>query len=70
MENIDSLVNNKVEEFYKNINDSKFDINPKVIGNINYGCRYCNYKDICFVKEEDKINLPQVDNIFGGDING
>ena len=52
-----NLVETKVSECYKNINDSIFDINPKVIGNVNLGCRYCKYKDICFVKEEDIVTI-------------
>ena len=57
LDNLDKLVSSKIEECYKNITNNCFDINPKVIGNINYGCRYCKYRDICFVKEEDKIYL-------------
>ena len=57
IEDLNKLVESKIEECYKNINSSCFDINPKVIGNINYGCRYCKYKDICFVKEEDIVTL-------------
>ena len=67
LKRLDKVVETKIEQCYKNILDNKYDINPKVIGNINYGCRYCKYKDICFVKEEDKVILsPEI----GGENNG
>ena len=42
---------------YENIRKGNFNINPKVIGNANIGCEYCNFKDVCFVKEEDKVEI-------------
>ena len=30
-----------------------YQINPKVINGKNVSCAYCEYKDICFRKEED-----------------
>ncbi len=69
-ENIDFLcdiVKDKINEASNNILDCKFDINPKVINKINKGCMYCKYKDICYMKNEDIVNLEEVSNIFGGD---
>ena len=45
----------------------KFDINPKVIKNINKGCMYCKYNDICYMRNEDIVNLKEVSNLFGGE---
>lgn len=69
LEMLNELVESKISECYKNINNSIFDINPVVIGKINYGCKNCKYKDICYVKEEDKVNLPPVTELFGGEVN-
>ena len=67
IENLNKLVVNNIEDCYKKIVNNCFDINPKIIGNINYGCRYCKYKDICYVREEDKIYLPQIKESIGGE---
>ena len=67
------LVDKKVEEARDNILDAKFNINPKWISgdNESIGCSYCNYKDICFMKNEDYVNLPKYSDLsfLGGDNN-
>ena len=65
---INDIVESKIKECSNNIINNRFDINPKVIGSTNYGCRYCKYKDICFVKEEDKVNLPPLSDSLGGEV--
>ena len=70
-EEIDKLsliVENNINESYKNILDAKFDINPKMINNENKGCSYCKYKDICYMRNEDIVNLESKSNIFGGEL--
>ena len=52
-----SICKQKIEEALKDILMAKFTINPKVIDNVNVGCEYCNFKDICYVKEDDKVYL-------------
>lgn len=52
---IDDIINitkEKIIETLNNILDSKFDINPKY-DKTNLGCEFCNYKDLCFMKEYD-----------------
>ena len=73
-ENNFELIINMVEDILdKSINDilnAKFDINPKVIDfKDNVGCQYCKFKDICFKKEKDNVNLQSDDNLefLGGD---
>ena len=64
-EELDNLVDTIDEIIDKNrddIIDAKFDINPKEFKGVNIGCEYCNYKDICFMKNEDVVCL-------GGDLN-
>lgn len=66
-----NLVDKKIEDAIKDILNTKFDINPKRIGQENIGCAFCKYKDICYMKEEDIINLKEYKDFsfLGGDIN-
>ncbi len=63
-------INKLIEITEKNINkafndilNAKFDINPKRIGKNNVGCKFCKYKDICYMKEEDIVNLEEYKNL-------
>ena len=58
----------KIEEVIDNIKNNKFDINPKVNGDKNIGCDFCKFRDICFVKKKDKVNI--IESEFGGEDNG
>ena len=43
-------------------------VNPKKIGMDNVGCEFCQFKDICFMKEEMIENLKEYKNMeFLGD---
>jgi len=66
-----TLVNNKIDEAITNILSAKFDINPKRVGLENIGCSFCKYKDICYMREEDIVNLKEYKDFsfLGGDIN-
>ncbi len=55
-----SLVDEKINEAIKAIENAEFSINPKVIDNKNIGCEFCKFKDICYKKEEDMNNLKSV----------
>ena len=57
IDNLNKLVDDKINNAIDNILEANFDINPKRIGNENIGCKYCEYKDICFVKEKNILNL-------------
>ena len=59
MEELIDLVENVMLDIYKNIRMGKFDINPKTIIGIDYSCKYCKFKDVCFVKEDDKVNIKK-----------
>lgn len=65
------LVNQKIDEATKNILKADFSINPKKIGQNLLGCEFCKFKDICYKKEEDIINLKEqkYQDFLGGDIN-
>lgn len=63
------VVDDKIDEAIADIKEAKFDINPKRIGKVNYGCEFCKFKDICFMKENDVVNLKEYKNLefLGGD---
>ena len=57
--NMDKLVDTKIKEAAISITNGNFKINPKRIGKENIGCSFCSYKDICFLKEEDIVDLEE-----------
>ncbi|MFI3252272.1 MAG: PD-(D/E)XK nuclease family protein [bacterium] len=61
------LVENLIENAFDNIEQLKFDINPKVIGNDNKSCTYCKYESICFLKHQDKVKLDKNNFLKKGD---
>lgn len=61
---LNKAVETKIKEASMDILDSKFDINPKEMNNEVIGCKFCKYKDICFVKPKDTVTLKEVKNIF------
>ena len=66
-EEIDTLykiVDIKIKEASNDIMNSKFNINPKEMNNEVIGCKYCKYKDICFMKQKDTVTLKEIKNIF------
>ncbi len=69
-DNIDylcDLVNDKINESSRKILNAEFDINPKMINKENKGCMYCKYIDICYMKNEDIVNLQSPSKLFGGE---
>ena len=65
-EKIDKLINivkNNIDDAFSNVLSANFDINPKRIGKNNVGCAFCKYKDICFMKEEDVVELEEHTNL-------
>ena len=63
------IVDKKIKETSQNILNANFDINPKKINDINKGCKYCRYSDICYRRNEDIVELKEVKDIFGGEDN-
>lgn len=63
---IDKLIEitkKNIDNAFDNILNAKFDINPKRVGKNNVGCEFCSYKDICYMKEEDIVNLDEYKNL-------
>ena len=71
VDNFVRLVDDRIDNGINDILNAKFDINPKRIGNINEGCSFCRFKDLCFMKEEDIVNLKEYKDLsfLGGDNN-
>ena len=65
-EEIDKLIEitkQNIDNAFDDILNAKFDINPKKIGKTNVGCEYCKFKDICFMKNEDIVELEEYKNL-------
>jgi len=61
-ENIDKIVNiieNKIKENAKDIEDANFTINPKKQKDDLIGCKFCKFNDICFRREEDVVKIKE-----------
>lgn len=49
--------------------NSNFEINPKVYAGKNIACEFCQYKDLCYMKEKNQKYLDKVEDLsfLGGD---
>lgn len=68
---INNMVNKNIDTAVDKILDVDFKINPKRIDTTLVGCEYCTFKDICYRKEEDIVNLEKIEysDFLGDDIN-
>lgn len=59
-----------IEEDISSILGCDFNIDPKQIGMDLVGCKYCKYKDICYMKNEDVVKLNEYSDLsfLGGDV--
>ena len=71
MDSIINIVDNNISNSINHILNGDFLINPKVTDKENLGCKYCNYKDICFRTSKDEVKIvPDKELSFlGGDNN-
>lgn len=51
------LTKKNIENAGDKIYNAEFNINPKELNNELIGCKFCKYKSICFMKNEDKVKL-------------
>ena len=66
--NLIKLSDDKIKECIDNVADANFPINPKNINGKNVSCEYCIYKDICFMNNQDIVDLELKDlNFLGGE---
>lgn len=63
---ISEIVEEKINNVIKNIEEGNFDINPKKI-NKEAACKYCKYKDLCYKEEDDIVEIKpkQLKEIVG-----
>ena len=66
---LSAIAEKKINEAVELISNAEFSIAPKKIDKINYGCKYCKYRDICFYKPDDIEELKPLtkEEVFGGD---
>ena len=57
MDEIVKKTEEKIDEVINNILEGDFTINPKIIDSDNVSCKYCEYKDICYMREKDKVYI-------------
>ena len=60
---IDEIVDKNINKAVNNILNGEFLINPKKIDKDNIGCEFCSYRDICYKKEEDTVELEKHQNL-------
>lgn len=67
-----ALVEERIRDAVKNIMDANFQIDPKSIGGDNKGCKYCKFKDVCYMKNENIKILKQKkkEDFLGGEEDG
>ena len=51
--NLLKAVTTSIDDSIDNILEADFEINPKVINGENVSCSFCEYRDICYRREED-----------------
>ena len=60
-DNINNSLTNfedKCKESYRLVKDNRFDVAPKTV----QSCRYCHFKDICFMKPSNiRIKIEEVE---------
>ena len=56
-EKLIALVDELIHKAYDGVMNAKYDIAPKKIDNKDQSCAFCKYKDLCFKKHEDYVDL-------------
>lgn len=72
IDNMIEYTKDYIDKTTDNILDAKFNINPKFYNGKNISCEFCEFKDLCFMKETDIKYLDKVEDLsfLGGDIDG
>lgn len=71
IDNLIKITDKKIDEAIKNICLSSFEINPKRNEKEVLGCKFCNFKDICFKEYSDEVLVEEDKSLsfLGGDMN-
>jgi len=66
---LSNIAETNIQNAANKISNAEFEIAPKKIGDTNYGCMFCKYKDICFHTNDDIVELKEYtkEEIFGGE---
>ena len=69
MLNMIKFVNSHIKEKTNEILDRDFEINPKIYEGKNISCKFCTFKDLCFMRNDDLRYLEKVDDLsfLGGE---
>ena len=51
------ITHEKIINAMNSILDGDFSINPKILKGKNVSCKYCTFKDICYMEEKNKVYL-------------
>ena len=57
MDEVIEQVDGIIDETINMILNGEFKINPKILNKKNIACTYCKFKDLCFKKKEDEVEL-------------
>lgn len=63
---VDRLINyteNEVEKCFDNLKENNYTINPKSYNKENISCKFCNFKDICFMNTNNIKYLSKVEDL-------
>lgn len=71
IQKIVDITENNIDNSIQKILNADFQITPKSIDNKNLSCKYCSFKDLCFVKENDieELKNTKFKDIIGDDEN-
>ena len=57
--NISNKIDSVIDKSIDNILSCDFNINPKRYKNVNISCKFCKYKDICYMSNEDIVDIKE-----------
>ena len=57
IDNIITSTDKMIDKVIDNILEADFSINPKIIDEENVSCKFCEYRDICFRRENDIVYI-------------
>ncbi len=57
IDKLEKITKEQIKNAAAKILDGSFLINPKKIDGKNVSCNYCKFKDLCYMKEEDVVEL-------------
>ncbi len=72
MDTIEEIVKEKIDEGVDKISNASFEIAPKSVDGKNISCSFCSFKDICYKKNEDVVELQKLttEEVLGGGSDG